>query len=328
MKTFFLALCALLACALPVGTAFADPAFPDRGRAAVVDAAGVIPDAEEVALNSRIVGWVHNTGHQLAVVTVPSLQGYDIKEYGYQLGRAWGLGSKDRNDGAILLLAPTERKVRIEVGYGLEPVLTDGLTSEIIRGVVVPRLKAGETSAALSDGAVAIMAASTPTPAAAAPPRPAGGRGPMWPWLLGGFVIVLAAAIFAWVRSINVERRRAIQRMEEQRERLSAHRAFCPPPPPRDWPSLPPSRSIAAPSPPPSRAGSGQPPKREPERRRDDDTFASPGASFGAGFGLGSSSSSSSGSGSSWGSSDSSSSSSGFDGGGGSFGGGGSDSSY
>jgi uncharacterized protein len=327
MKAFALALCALLAAVFGTHAA-ADPVFPDRGRAAVVDAASVIPDAEEAALNSRIVGWVHKTGHQLAVVTVPSLQGYDIKEYGYHLGRAWGLGGKDRNDGAILLLGPTERKVRIEVGYGLEPVLTDGLTSQIVRGVVVPRLKAGDTSAALSDGAAAIMAAATPVAALDTRHASADDGRSIWPWLLCGFMSVLAAAIIAGVRSINAERRRTIQRMEQRRAPMKADTALRQPQSLRGWAPPTASHSSAVPSPAPTRAVSGRSPQREPARRCEDASFASSAAAFGAGFGLGSSSSSSSDSSSSWGSSDSSSSSSGFDSGGGSFGGGGSDSSY
>jgi uncharacterized protein len=129
------------------GCSLAQPApaltFPDRGRAAVVDTAHVMPDDTREALNAKIVGWNKATGHQLAVLTVPDMQGADVKDYGYQLGRAWALGDKQRNDGAILLLAMKERKVRIEVGYGLEPVLTDALTSVILSERVVPRLKDG-----------------------------------------------------------------------------------------------------------------------------------------------------------------------------------------
>ena len=69
------------------------------------------------------------TGRQLVVVTLPDLQGYDIEDYGYQLGRAWGIGQKGQNNGVLFIVVPSEHKVRIEVGYGLEPVLTDALSS-------------------------------------------------------------------------------------------------------------------------------------------------------------------------------------------------------
>lgn len=327
MKHLVIALCAMLASCLPHNPALAEPVFPDRGRAAVVDAAAVIPDNAEAALNARIVGWVHKTGHQLAVVTVPSLQGYDIKDYGYRLGRAWGLGSKGGNDGVILLLAPKERKVRIDVGYGLEPVLTDGLTSRIIRDRIVPQLKAGETAGAMSDGADAIMAAATPHAPAAVPTSAPAEHSSSWPWVLAGIVFGMIVSGLLWMRvraRIREHHARNLRRYEARRQpdTSRSYTARSKAPDARAAPSAPaqsPSTARSAPhiSPAPS-------PAPTPSRR--DDDFSSSAISFGAGYGLGSSSSSSD-SGSSWGGSDSSSSS-GYDSGGGSFGGGGSDSSY
>lgn len=144
--------------------ATADASFPDRNRQAVVDAANVIPDEQEHALAERIGAYVKRTGHQLVVATVPSLGGQEIRDYGYRLGRAWGLGRKGVDDGVILLLAPTERKVDIEVGYGLEPKLTDALTSTIIHERITPKLKAGDIGGALSDGADSIMDAASGNP--------------------------------------------------------------------------------------------------------------------------------------------------------------------
>ncbi len=86
------------------------------------------------------------------MATVPSLDGYDISDYGYRLGRAWGIGEKDKNNGAILLVAPNERRVRIEVGFGLEPVLTDALSGRIIRDAITPRFKAGDYPGGISAG--------------------------------------------------------------------------------------------------------------------------------------------------------------------------------
>jgi uncharacterized membrane protein YgcG len=172
--------------------------FPDRGRAAVVDAANVIPDDRERALNDRVVAWSRHTGHQLAIVTVPTLQGYDIKDYGYRLGRAWGLGDAKRNDGAVLLLAPTERKVRIEVGYGLESVLTDALTTGIIHDEIVPRLKQGDVASALTSGADDIMGAATEPVAANSSPAEHHGSG--WiVWVLLGLGAG-ATVVTLWVR--------------------------------------------------------------------------------------------------------------------------------
>jgi len=131
--------------------------FPERGTAPVVDAANVIDPATEAALTQKLEAFNQRTQRQLVVATVPSLDGYEISDYGYQLGRHWGLGDKGRNDGAILLVAPNERKVRIEVGYGLEPVLTDGWSSLIIQNTILPKFKAGDMPGGIVAGTDAII---------------------------------------------------------------------------------------------------------------------------------------------------------------------------
>ena len=75
---------------------------------------------------------------------MPSLQGYDIEDYGYRLGRHWGIGTAALNNGVLLIVAPNERKVRIEVGRGLEPILTDALTRIIIETSILPRFRSGD----------------------------------------------------------------------------------------------------------------------------------------------------------------------------------------
>ncbi len=154
MKRLALALAVLMAL-------FASPAlaqnFPERGTAPVVDAANVIDPATEASLTQKLDAFNQRTQRQLVVATVPSLDGYEISDYGYQLGRKWGLGDKQRNDGAILLVAPNERKVRIEVGYGLEPVLTDGFSSLIIQNTILPKFKAGDMPGGIVAGTDAII---------------------------------------------------------------------------------------------------------------------------------------------------------------------------
>ena len=136
--------------------AAAEPVFPKlTGR--VTDAAGVLPAETVAALDARLKALEDTTGTQLVVATVPDLGGYEIDEYGYQLGRAWGIGQKGTNTGAILLIAPAQRKLRIEVGYGLEGVLTDAVSSRIIRGVIVPRIKAGDMAGGITAGADALI---------------------------------------------------------------------------------------------------------------------------------------------------------------------------
>jgi uncharacterized protein len=133
------------------------PKFPAlTGR--VVDDAHILSPAATQKLDGELAGLEQQTGHQLAVVTVPDLQGSSIEDYGYQLGRAWQLGRKGVNDGAILLVAPKERKVRIEVGYGLEPVLTDALTSVILQEKVLPQFKQGHMEQGVVAGAEAVIA--------------------------------------------------------------------------------------------------------------------------------------------------------------------------
>jgi uncharacterized protein len=143
----------ILLIALP---AMAAPTFPAlTGR--VVDNANILSPAVEVSLSEKLAGLETASGHQLVVVTLPTLQGLEIEDYGYQLGRAWQIGDKTRDDGALLIVAPTERKVRIEVGYGLEGVMTDALSSVIIQSAIVPKFKAGDMEGGVVAGTDALV---------------------------------------------------------------------------------------------------------------------------------------------------------------------------
>ncbi len=122
----------------------------------VVDAANVIPPDQEAALTKRLDDLQKTTGNQLVVATVPDLEGYPIEDYGNRLIRSWGVGLKDANNGAILLVAPNDRKVRIEVGYGLEPVLTDAFSSVVINQQILPRFKAGDIPGGIVAGTNAV----------------------------------------------------------------------------------------------------------------------------------------------------------------------------
>ena len=122
----------------------------------VVDAANVIPPDQEAALTKRLDDLQKATGNQLVVATVPDLDGYPIEDYGNRLIRSWGVGLKDANNGAILLVAPNDRKVRIEVGYGLEPVLTDAFSSVVINQRILPRFKAGDIPGGIVAGTNAV----------------------------------------------------------------------------------------------------------------------------------------------------------------------------
>ena len=125
------------------------PKFDDKG---VVDAANLLNPAQEQALSAKLIAQKKASGRSLVVATIPDLKGYDISDYGYRLGRAWGIGDKN-NNGALLIVAPAERKIRIEVGYGLEGVLTDALSAQIVRNAIAPRFKAGDMAGGIDAGA-------------------------------------------------------------------------------------------------------------------------------------------------------------------------------
>ncbi|EJM19656.1 beta-propeller domain-containing protein, methanol dehydrogenase [Pseudomonas sp. GM18] len=137
-------------------TAQAELKFPElTGR--VVDNAQMIEPAVREQLVQQLNAHEKSTGEQLVVVTLPDLQGTDIADYGYQLGRYWGIGQKNKNNGALLIVARAERKLRIEVGYGLEDRLTDAQSSVIINQVITPAFKAGNFSKGISDGVSAML---------------------------------------------------------------------------------------------------------------------------------------------------------------------------
>lgn len=136
----------------------AAPEFPKlSGR--VVDNAGYISAAAERQLAGQLAAHENATSNQVVVVTLPDLQGYNIEEFGYQLGRKWGIGQKDENNGVLLIVAKAERKVRIEVGYGLEGALTDAISSNIVHAVITPAFKKGQFEEGISKGATAIIGA-------------------------------------------------------------------------------------------------------------------------------------------------------------------------
>lgn len=124
----------------------------------VVDAANIIPDAEEATLDAKLKALEDGTDRQLVVATIPSLEGYPIDDYGYRLGRTWGIGQKESNNGALLIIAPNDRKVRVEVGYGLEPILTDAWSSVLINTLIIPQFKAGNYSGGIAAGVDALIA--------------------------------------------------------------------------------------------------------------------------------------------------------------------------
>jgi uncharacterized protein len=134
----------------------AEPAFPPlTGR--VVDDAGLLGERDKAELTAALGQFEQQTGDQIVVVTLKSLQGLPIEDYGYQLGRHWGIGQKGKNNGALLIVAPNEHEVRIEAGYGLEGELTDALSRTIIETEITPRFRQGDFAAGIRAGVAAMI---------------------------------------------------------------------------------------------------------------------------------------------------------------------------
>ena len=141
---------ALLAAFAFVSFAWAYTFPPLTGR--IVDAANIIPPAVADRITPKLATLESKSGIQLVVATVKSLDGDEIEPYANALFRAWGLGEKQKNNGVLLLVAPNEHKVRIEVGYGLEGTLTDALSKIIITNAMAPRFKLGDYGGGIERG--------------------------------------------------------------------------------------------------------------------------------------------------------------------------------
>jgi len=173
---------------------------PLTGR--IVDTANLITPDLAAALSQEMAAHERRTGNQVAVLTLPSLQGEPLEEFSHRVATTWKLGQKGTDNGVLLLVAAQDRRIRIEVGYGLEGVLTDAVTSRIIRNEMVPRFRAGEYSQGIAAGVRAILGtiegtytvpANTPRPVQ----RESEGRGNVF------LVAVLLGAIIATVLSVS-----------------------------------------------------------------------------------------------------------------------------
>lgn len=138
------------------GPAGAAPKYPAlTGR--VIDAAGVLPASVEQTLAAQSEALEAKTTDQFVIITVPSLQGYSIEDYSQGLGNSWRLGQIGKNNGVLLVVAPKERKVRIEPGFGLEKVLDNETSAAIVQDVILPQFRKGAMAKGVSAGAEAII---------------------------------------------------------------------------------------------------------------------------------------------------------------------------
>ena len=153
-RLFAVLLLALFTLAAPASA----QTFPQlTGR--VVDQADLLRPEQELDLSSKSEALQAQTGRQFVVATVKSLEGRPIEDYAYQLGRHWGIGQKEEDDGVILLVAPNERKVWIATGYGAGAFLTDAISGVIIREAILPQFKKNppDYGAGITAGADAII---------------------------------------------------------------------------------------------------------------------------------------------------------------------------
>jgi uncharacterized protein len=126
--------------------------FPPRPQGPIYDEANLLPPANEAALDQRLRDFDAKTGDAVIVATVNSLQGDTIEDYAAKLYATWGIGGAERDTGVLLLVAPNEHKVRIEVGYGLTPYITDILSGRIIRDDITPKFKQGDMAGGIEAG--------------------------------------------------------------------------------------------------------------------------------------------------------------------------------
>jgi len=184
---------ALALWSLPAHT---EPIFPElTGR--VVDDASLLSYPDEVAITADLKALEDKSSDQLVVVTLPSLQGYTIEDFGYQLGRRWGVGTAKWDNGVILIVVPTERKVRIEVGSGLEGTLTDALSKIIIENAILPRFRDGDFAGGIKNGVrdIALVLTGDAAEVEARAKARNDADNPLVAWIL----IILWLAIWLWI---------------------------------------------------------------------------------------------------------------------------------
>ena len=148
--------------------------------ARVTDLTGTLRADEKQALETKISGWESSTGNQMAVLMVPTTQPEPIEAYSIRVAEAWKIGRKGQDNGVLLVVAKDDRKLRIEVGYGFEGVLTDATSRRIISDTISPLFRQGQFAAGLNAGVdqiVAVIAKGEPlaVPAAKSDQRRRGG---------------------------------------------------------------------------------------------------------------------------------------------------------
>ncbi|OAQ39158.1 methanol dehydrogenase [Pedobacter psychrophilus] len=131
--------------------------FPAKPNKLVNDYTNTLNSSQIADLESKLVAFDDSTSIQVSVVLIQSLEGYDIQDYGYQLGRAWGIGGKEKNTGVLVLASIGDRKITIQTGYGMEGALPDAIAKRIIENEIKPEFKSGNYFGGLDAGINAII---------------------------------------------------------------------------------------------------------------------------------------------------------------------------
>jgi uncharacterized protein len=187
--------------------------LPPRPQGPIFDQADMLPAADEASLDQRLREFDARTGNAVIVATVDSLQGDTIEDYAQKLYAAWGIGGAERDTGVLLLVAKQDRKMRIEVGYGLTPYITDILSGRIVRDQITPRFKEGDFPGGITAGVDALLTQLSKSPedaraiaeaAAAAEKNRAHSNGGGFP--VGMIVWVVFILIFVVIPSLSRRR--------------------------------------------------------------------------------------------------------------------------
>lgn len=205
-----LPLLALLLCWALLANA-QDAQLPLTGR--VMDRAELLDSQTEARLTSMLAAHEQATSEQVVVLTLPDLQGRSIEELGLQLGRDWGIGQQGEDNGALLIVARDDRRIRIEVGYGLEDRLTDAQSSVIINRIMAPAFREGDFVRGISEGTEAIIQVLGGDPLSTAgmqPALPLGGQQPDGLGMLGFFLMLVAIFVIGGGRGGRGGGRRAL----------------------------------------------------------------------------------------------------------------------
>lgn len=134
------------------------PALHER----ITDQVGMLSEDKKQELSSFLDAHESKTGNQIAVLIIPTLAGDSLEDFSIRVADQWKLGKKDKDNGVLLLIVKNDRKIRIEVGYGLEGDLTDAKTAQIIRNVIVPDFKNGDFARGVEEGALSIVGVLDP----------------------------------------------------------------------------------------------------------------------------------------------------------------------